>query len=169
MLVVNNTWERALWADALYACDGAWWRRYEAATAGQFTGQRWTQDKGAADKYGLRWIRSKAGYRLILDADAIGQGGNSGFQALNLALHFGARKIILTGFDMQPTAGALHWHGDHKRGDGLHNPTAQTFAGWRSAFENAAAQLADENVDVLNASRVSALSCFERVDLESVL
>ena len=43
-------------------------------------------------------------------AQPIGGGGNSGFQALNLALQWGARKIILVGFDLTDENG-LHWYG----------------------------------------------------------
>ncbi|HCZ48509.1 MAG TPA: hypothetical protein DCZ11_05850, partial [Gammaproteobacteria bacterium] len=46
----------------------------------------------------------------------IHQGGNSGYQALNLAVLLGAERVILLGYDMH----GGHWHGRH--GGRLNNP-----------------------------------------------
>jgi hypothetical protein len=43
-------------------------------------------------------------------AGVVGGGGNSGFQAVNLAAQFGASRIILIGFDMTDRGGK-HWYG----------------------------------------------------------
>lgn len=43
-------------------------------------------------------------------------GWDSGTQAVNLAFHLGASKIVLWGIDMQPAAdGSTQWHNEHKR------------------------------------------------------
>ena len=42
--------------------------------------------------------------------------GNSGAGAINLAYHFGARRILLVGMDMKPGPnGEKHWHPDHPK------------------------------------------------------
>ena len=102
-------------------------------------------------------------YQLIWDSDKIGSGGNGGFQALNLVLRWGARRVILTGVD----CGGEHWHGAH--GAGLHNPQQTTFDKWIRAFNNAAADLKKRGVNVVNCSRQTALKCFPRARLEDVL
>ncbi|MEI9964383.1 MAG: hypothetical protein WDM92_06425 [Caulobacteraceae bacterium] len=96
----------------------------------------------------------------------IGAGGCSGFQALNLAVQFGARRIALVGFDARVDRGS-HWHGDH--GGGLHNPSEATAASWRRHLDAAAPALAALGVAVINASPLSLLQAFPRAPLEDAL
>lgn len=94
----------------------------------------------------------------------VGGGGNSGFQALNLAVQFGAAKIVLIGFDMDD-AGGKHWYG--RNGWPMsNNPDRSCFRRWIAAFEKAAPVLAHRGIQVFNASPNSALRCFPLVDLE---
>lgn len=94
-------------------------------------------------------------------------GGNSGYQAVNLAFLFGATRIVLLGFDMQRTDGKVHFFGIHPyhrtEADG---PTASLLADWANKFNDLAADLKAEGVEVINASRSTALRCFERKDIE---
>jgi hypothetical protein len=89
-------------------------------------------------------------------------GGNSGYQAVNLAFLFGAAKIVLLGFDMK---GGSHWHGDHPGALNRGVPT-RAFA---KAFPALADDLKSEGVEVLNATRDTALECFPKIDLEDAL
>jgi hypothetical protein len=97
---------------------------------------------------------------------AIGFGGNSGFQAINLAVQFGCAKIVLVGFDMHDRDG-LHWHGEHD--GGLNNPTGKSLARWRAALDAQAETLRRLGVTVLNASQGSALTAFPKVPLDEAL
>lgn len=94
------------------------------------------------------------------------EGGNSGFQAINLAIQFGARRIVLVGFDMRSDLG-LHWHGHH--GKGLNNPKLRNFIAWRRTLDRAAAQVKGLGIEMLNASPVSALTAYPMARLEDVL
>lgn len=98
----------------------------------------------------------------------LGTGGNSGFQAVNLAYLLGYTRIILLGYDMQLTGGQTHWHGDHDF-EGATNPVKNTFKGWIPAFNKVAQELKSVGVEVINASRKTALECFPRVSLEEAL
>jgi hypothetical protein len=93
-------------------------------------------------------------------------GGNSGFQALNLAAQFGAAKIIMVGFDMRVDYG-VHWHGRH--GERLNNPREANMPGWRSALDHAAAVLARYGVCVINASPVSTLTAYPKMTFAQAL
>lgn len=101
-----------------------------------------------------------------------GTSGNSGFQALNLAVLMGAARVILLGFDMGFGAGGeVHWHRPHawrdpRTGSGLHNPTQRLFDRWIRGFAAALPDLARAGVSVLNASRRTALDCFPRITPE---
>lgn len=105
---------------------------------------------------------------MILDQPGfIGGGGNSGFQALNLAVLFGSRRIILIGFDMNDRSG-VHWYG-RNNWKMANNPDATNFRRWISAFERAAPILADAGVEVVNAAENSSLRCFKRWSIEDTM
>lgn len=167
VLVVNDTYRRVPAADLLYACDGRWWRHnVEAVRASGFAGELWTQDDGAARAYGLTRVRHLRRPGLTRTAGTVHGGGNSGYQAINLAYLLGARRLVLVGFDMQPTGGALHWFGRH--------PVPELdrrlpFAHWIGQFGDLARDLAREGVDVVNATRETALTQFRRATLAAAL
>lgn len=100
-----------------------------------------------------------------LGRDKIHFGGNGGYQVINLAYLWGASRMVLLGYDMQRTGGASHWHGDHPRGLLKSSPYEQ----WIKRFGDLAADLWKEKINVVNASRETALQCFPRMPLEEAL
>lgn len=164
--VVNVNHELAPWADLLYACDGKWWDCHRPA----FVGEKWTQCIKSAETYGLNFIPGIHAPGLSFEAGlihfgAISGGGNSGFQLLNLVIQLGAREIGLLGYDMQPTGGKNHWFGNHPAG--FQEP--KQFGQWIASFEIAAKQLAWSGIRIINCSRESALTCFERLSIDQFL
>lgn len=97
----------------------------------------------------------------------IGSGKNSGFQALNIAVQFGARRIVLVGYDMTLDRGA-HWHANHK-GTSLSNPRPANVARWREMLDRQAKLLKRLGVEVVNASPMSALTAFPKMSLQDAL
>lgn len=94
------------------------------------------------------------------------QGGNSGYQAINLAYNWGAKNIVLLGFDCSPSKdGKAHWFGQHPRT----LTTRQPFEMWQAKFPYLAEDLQNEGVRVINASRETALTCFEKLTLEKAI
>jgi len=113
-------------------------------------------------KWGVRPIKidQRRDEIVIHQFGKVGYGGNSGFQALNLAVQFGCRTIILVGFDMT-LANGVHWHGKH---DGrLRNPTKTSTARWRGVLDAQAEPLSRMGVTVLNASLKSALTAYPKM------
>lgn len=96
---------------------------------------------------------------LFMQAGVLGWGGNSGFHALNLAVQFAVRKIILVGYDMRLDRG-LHWHGKHA--PQLNNPLPRNVERWRRAVDSTAPALAALGIEVINASPVSLLENFPK-------
>jgi hypothetical protein len=168
VLVINDGWRIAPWADWLYACDGGWWVSTpigldlpnHVATKGMR--ERWTCDRTVPAEWGIRHIDSAPAPGLSRDPRLIHEGENGGYQAINLAYHFGARTIVLLGYDM---SGTSHWFGAHP--EGLNDAT--DFSERAHHFEQLAADLKGEGVTVVNASRQTALRCFERAAIEDVL
>lgn len=138
-----------------------WWHEYGPRL--KDGPELWTTNREAARLYRLNWIRGELGGGLSTAPNTIKLGGNSGFQALGLALHFGAACVVLLGYDMQLTDGKTHWHGNHV---GLGNPKADRMGTWRARFAEVTRQT---KVPILNATRETALTCFPRVDLAVAL
>ena len=85
---------------------------------------------------------------------------------VNLAYLFGAKKIILLGFDMKRDKDKKsHWHGDHP---GFLNKSLPVEK-WIKNFKQLALDLKSEGVHVINATRDSDLECFEKQKLEVAL
>lgn len=124
----------------------------------------WTQDRESAAKYRVNWIHGKQGQGL--GRDCIHFGGNSGYQAINLAYLWGANRIILLGFDMRRVDNRAHWFGDHPRAKGFHNPVA--FEHWIRMFDGLARDLKREGVEVINCTPGSALRCFATNDIHRI-
>lgn len=163
VIAINNTFRRALWADMLYACDVHWWAVYLEEARATFAGELWTQDVRAQREHRIKYVESSRANGLGKRPGVIHQGGNSGYQAINLAYQAGAEKIVLAGFDMHGT----HWHGKH--GHGLPNTADWLFKLWVKNFDALAADLAAEGVDVVNCSPDSALRCFRAAKLDAEL
>ncbi len=164
-IAINTTYRMAPWADALYACDYTWWRDNAGGVKQLFHGERWTQDDRAAREYGLQQIRSIKAVGLSRDPAVVHQGGgvngggHSGYQAMNLAYHWGAVRIVLLGFDGQ----GGHWHEPHTlRAD-------SPFETWRREMPAMAADLAAEGVEVVNCTPGSAYACFPVASIEEAL
>lgn len=154
----------APWADVLYACDGEWWKVHIEEARRSFPGELWTQDIDAASRH--RLFRVSGESRPGLGKNALVHfGENSGYQAINIAYLFGAAKIVLLGFDMQMTGGQSHWHGDHPPSLNRNSPLKQ----FAKNFKALSVDLAEEGVEVINATRETALDCFPKMNLEDVL
>lgn len=92
-------------------------------------------------------------------------GQNSGYQAINLAYHLGARRMILVGFDMKAAGGQQHWFGEHPR----HIAQRINFGNLIAKFGPLAADLKALGVEVINCSMGSALPYFTKRPLAEVV
>lgn len=105
--------------------------------------------------------------RGVLCSGSVYGGGNSGTQAINLAVQFGPpSRLILVGFDMRVDLGT-HWHGRHR--GLLNNPNERNVILWRMALDDMAKEFRRRGIEVLNASLVSHLGSYPKVQLSEVL
>lgn len=163
VLCINDNYLMAPWADVLYACDGHWWD-WHAERVKDFRGRKITQDKEAADRYGLEYIQSVDAPGLSSDPTCIHMGSNSGIQAINLAAHW-TKRIVLLGFDMQATGGKTHWHGKHPGEAGDYSPWHK----WLWRYDLVARDAERMGIEIINATRETALTCFPRRPLGALL
>lgn len=162
VIAIKDNIRRAPWADVLYACDQKWWLAHpETAT---FSGP----------KYGLERVRGRNDVQILQNTGKDGlernpaglrTGQNSGYQAINLAVHLGARRIVLLGYDMRPDAKGNHrWHGWHPYGK-----TIPPYAQFLMHFPTLVKPLQALGIEVVNCTPGSALTCFPMGDLREVL
>ena len=165
-IAVNATAVRVPWADVFYAGDYLFWKTFHTGArqmAQRHNAELWTQDAGAAERFGIK--RVKGVNRKGLGENCIHTGGNSGYQAINLAYLWKAKKIILLGFTMREIDGKKHWHPDHPK------PLVQQILPdeWRHKMEPLAKDLEARGVDVVNCDGLSALTCFRMSTIEQEL
>jgi hypothetical protein len=87
---------------------------------------------------------------------------NSGAQAMNLALHWGARRFVLVGYDMGPRGKRSHFFGDHPKGLRNESPWSQFVRN----FGTIASDCKRLGLDVINTSPISHLRCFPVASLK---
>jgi hypothetical protein len=151
-IAVNNTFRLAPWADMLYAADEDWWRHNQDAR--QFAGLQ----VSVGNVKGVHRLRNTGALGFDADPTCVKTGSNSGYQAVHIAIHGGAERILLFGFDLRGS----HWHGDHP--EGLRNTSDWAFANWRQRFAELAPIATRMGVAVINCTPASALDCFPRCD-----
>ena len=174
VVVINESWQLAPWADALYSCDEKWWRLRNPK---DFKGLKVTVDEVAPrlfpelKKLKLRPLPNAPGkycqWLLMDEWGEVGSGQSGGFQALNWLAQLGVKGIALLGFDACIINDKIHWHGQH--GVELNNPDHSTFVGWKRWLENAAPKLADLGIEVINCSMLSAVGGFQRIEVAATL
>ena len=155
----------APFADVLYAGDQKWWGRYGVQGL-KFPGLKVTLRNGLK----LPEVYSLApSTRTPFDPRRthLCTGGNSGYQAISLAVHFGAARIVLCGFDVKAGPNGLkHYHGNHV--GSLNKP--QKYDYWIRHFGQLARYLTKRvGIDVVNCTPGSALRCFRTSTLEQEL
>lgn len=100
------------WAPVYYYGDHRWWRWYGDKVPSNYPGRIITS--AAASPVDLRVLRMNKEYVAALSRDPTSLSGlDSGYQAINLAFHLGARRIILAGYDMGFSNGRQHHHEEY--------------------------------------------------------
>lgn len=94
--------------------------------------------------------------------------GNSGAAAIDLAVHMGARRIILLGFDMNDDSQTpSHWHtkyGNRKRSVSIANHKRH-----KQCFPYIARDAKKRGIEIINANPNSAIDAFMKVKAEELL
>lgn len=171
VIAINDAYRLAPWADVLYFCDDKWWQWHHGKLGG-WKGlivrlQGGQHDFGDPRIKVLRNLDEPGG--LAARRDGLHHGKNSGYQAIGLAVHFGAARVLLLGYDMHaPLVNGrpkTHWFGDHPGGTSS-DIYARSFLPW---FETMAKPLAERGVEVINCTPGSALRTFPQRALNECL
>lgn len=163
-IAVNDAWRLAPWADALIASDAAWWHHYRGVPA--FRGLKFGLEQASGKFADVQVLRNTGDRGVETDPTGLRTGRNSGAAAINLAVHFGAARVLLLGYDMAAKDEAhAHFFGAHPHGLRGGSP----YALFRQMIGTMVEPLRDAGVSVINCSRQTALDCFPRRALREVL
>lgn len=157
-VVVNNTFRLAPWAQLLYAADFEWWQHTPGAR--EFAGLKVSIDSGHSPMKGVHYLKNTGQSGFDPNPSCLRTGGNSGYQAVHVAAHAGASRILLCGFDMS----GGHWHADHQ--SPMRDTATATYARWIERFETLNVAC---HAEIVNCTAGSALRCFPFVQLEDAL
>lgn len=182
VIAVNDSYLVAPFADVNYFADARWWGWHFNGVAKSWPWVRFSaeeQRKAFAEFAGQKVsigdtglsigdpevyvVRNGGGTGLSLSPTEIRTGGNSGYQAVNLAVLAGARKVVLVAYDMKfGPGGRSHSHNGHAP---IGSSPEQTYLNHANNFKSMLPDLKRAAVDVVNCSPGSALACFRRGDL----
>lgn len=169
-IAINDAHRLAPWAHVLYSNDRQWWRKYKGVPS--FKGMRY----GVGSSLGKRnpiheypdvVILRNSGYGgLDRSPDGLRTARNSGYGAINLAVHFGAKRIVLLGYNMGWLRGKSHFFGDHPSTLSNHE---RLYPNFRKSYDLMVEPLRDAGVVVWNCTEQTSLDAFPVVKLRDVL
>lgn len=166
---VNHAFLIGNWIDVFYFSDTAMWDNDKLTEQMMdYRGLRITNNAVYTDEMydqtGLKYVKrsEKKPYGLSKEKDAVCFNNNTGLSAIDLAYHFGAKRIILLGFDM--TIGTLnsHIHGINTRLSRGEDPT-RSFKRHMLSVGNIWKDAQDNGIEILNASQISKIPVFPKV------
>lgn len=170
VICVNDAYRLIPNADVLYACDAVWWNHHRGVP--EFAGERWTsydetqlKKPDCVRQWKLNVVRGYHGSGFNRNPAIINYGQNSGFQAINLAMHFGCNRVVLLGFDMLHAYGA-HFFGDHPVNAGFkrHTDHSAFIRHFRDAVRTQ-----PKHFKIVNANLDSGLDVYPKMPLEQAL
>lgn len=183
VIVVNDQYLIAPWADVLYFADNKWGKWHEQGLAKSwpwvkfspeqvkqafknFAGQKVSIEHGndtfrAKDVF---LLQNRGPDGLCEKPDGVMTGSNSGYQALNIAFHSGGKPIFLVAYDMRFEGTRSHSHNGHPM---KHDQSA--YLGYAKRFETTQKPLRARGIDVFNCSPCSEVHAYPRKSLAECL
>jgi len=164
VIVINRSYKLIPWADVLYFCDAHWWLQDGRDVKQIFEGKYIASIAMVKDPI-VKRLENAGREGLELAPTGLRHGTNSGFQSINLAYHFGAKRIVLLGFDQKVGAGDVtHHHGGYGVPPDIvrHVLRATMLPHFASLVEPLEAQ----GVEVFNACADSALTHWPRMTID---
>ncbi len=170
VIAINDAHRLAPWADLLHSSDRTWWNHYKGVPS--FHGPKYGlgSHPGKANPFhklpDVQVLRYTGDDGLELDPSGLRSGGNSGYAAINLAVHLGATTIVLLGYNLSWPGGKAHFFGNHPAALNQQEGLVRIFI---RAFATLVEPLKALGVRVINATKDSALKCFPKATLAEAL
>lgn len=167
IIAINDSFIRAPWADVLYFADKPFWTQYQAQIRTMFYGKYLVTLDNQIE--GVKTLKNTGEQGLETDPCGLRTGGNSGYQAINLAYHFGVSRIILLGLDMSCAGHKIHWRERGGRPQTVHGYTQTIDHHMLPNFPTLVQPLQEAGVAVVNATPNSRLKVWPYLSLYDVV
>ncbi len=168
VIAVNHAFQLAPFADAMFFNDKAFYMNHSTQLL-DFAGMKVTTCKAEPvfSAPGIRVLhRENSPHGISRDPGFLTWNTSSGACAIGLAVHFGARKIILMGYDMRRIGSFCNWHEEQA---GVPAPKAKDpYKRFLVPFPHIARDLKGLNIVCVNATPDSALTEFPIVTPDEV-
>lgn len=174
VVAIKDAYQVAPWADALYCADEVWWMHHGRSL--EFEGLRFALV--APERRYIEAVRDARAQRLQIGGSSgldgrpthLRTGAHSGFSAINLAAHLGARRIVLLGYDLQASPdGAGHFFGEHAYRSTDPGRRKSTCYDKVDVYQSLVEPLAARGISVVNATRQTALTVFPQLSIQEAL
>lgn len=164
VIAINFSFLKAPWADVVYGTDENFWVAMvdDVGTSAL----KVTVAPGAPK--GVLKLRNTGLCGLEEEPTGLRIGWTSTYAAINLAVHFGANKIVLMGVDMRLVDGCTHWSGYPQVDVRMKSDPDFCRRYLMPNFDSLVAPLAAREIEVLNATPGSGLTCFPMVAPETI-
>lgn len=166
---VNNAFEICPFLNVLHAADHTWWENYADEVPEHID---WFSTWDASSKPSFKidsrinYLSGIPGHGFAKNTNELVLGGHGGHHAIQIAMHYGCREILLLGLDMCRLDGKAHWFGDY--------PVAEMnrrirYDSYQPQMTAGASQAIKRGVRIINCSLRSAVSCFPKMTLDDAL
>ncbi|AOV01683.1 hypothetical protein [Delftia tsuruhatensis] len=146
VVAVSDAYRLAPWADAVVSTDAAWWGEHPGAK--ELPGRKFTAAPTHQKIEGVERL-------------AVASSTNSGLLGIMAAVHMGAKRVMLCGFDMR--APGQHFFGLHPK------PLKTTTAERMEVFKRQFRAYRPAGVEIINCTPGSHLLAYPFGDLEDCL
>ena len=162
------------WMDIVFFGDSGFFLKHQQALS-KFQGLKVSCHPKANDVDWVKFLPRDKSHAQGISTNPmrVSWNGNSGAAAISLAVHTGAARVILLGFDMKVNeSDNQHWHDEYGR---MKIPTDQKrrrkmpFHRHLRGFPQIARDAKKMGVEILNASPDSAIECLPKVTAKELL
>lgn len=160
---INDIGLTEYWLDIWYAADKRFWQHYRKnSPALRVCAEYQAVDEGLADQ--LLDISNQRAAEAFTPWHSLRGGGaaHSGFQALQMALSFRARRVVLVGYDCKARGQLTNYFGRKCRA----LDATSAYAAWIQGYQQ---MVIPEWAEVVNATPGSAIQAFPHVELDEAL
>lgn len=161
-IVTNNAYQLLPDSEVLFFMDEAWFQQHRRRLA-DYAGLKVTIVPKMKGRFGLKVMGRGSLTTLSSDPSILHHGNNSGSCAIQLAIHFGVRVIVLVGFDMMISKEGNHnFHNDHQRT--MQEKIYST--NYIPALDSIVDPCKKRGILIVNSNMNSNLNCFPKIPLE---
>jgi hypothetical protein len=172
---INVAYKLGNWVDMMFCGDTKFLLEQKMGLY-EFTGLCVTCSPEGSKTPWIKFLERINGTRMAItqEKSRIVWNQTSGAAAINLAVHLGARRIILVAFDMNLTDNKQHWHNAYRKGSAditkaeLPKKT-KVLARHKEPFPAIKTALTKLGIEIYNISPNSLITCIEKKTLEELL